>query len=628
MKLGTRHALALCGPFLFAASCRSPAASEKPGSSGAAEEAAKDEEVSSEKIHIAEMELALARLEGEQEIAAAELAVKKARQGQEQVRTKKAGFESGGRALKLDEARLALDRARGRASDAEAELAELEAMYKEEEFAEKTKELVLARGRRELEHARRDLGLSERRLKQLEEFELTGEANEVEKDATEAQKDLLEAEQALAKLRLEKEIAIEGRAGTRPAQEEGREEGREGDGREGEEGREGAVRPAVPSILAPLLLAATSAAQDPEIPERLGPAEAGAAVDRALAWLVRTQRPDGSWAAGVLDSLAELGYSVESYYSWKVAADALACLALLHAPETPERRAALERGVGWLCSTRAPKRGSDWDIDYVWGGLYGFVACTEIAADRRFANEDWQGLIAPAGRRYLAILEKNQVPTGGWGYYDDPIYSRPPKWATSFSTAVVLPALQAGEKLGWVTDPRIRERATRYVERCALPNGAFAYDLRPVHYWRRFDDIDQVKGSLCRIQVCHWALAALGEKKITPERIREGLENLLRHHRFLDEAFMRPIPHEAYYYNSGYFYLFGHYYAAQVIELLPEAERETWHARLRPHLVKVQRADGSTSDFLTSDYMLVAGTAYLALALELGLPPGAAARDG
>mgnify|MGYP006182762873 CR=1 FL=1 len=45
---------------------------------------------------------------------------------------------------------------------------------------------------------------------------------------------------------------------------------------------------------------------------------------------------------------------------------------------------------------------------------------------------------------------------GGWGYYDDPIYSRRPKWATSFSTALVLPALAEGERLGWVDDARLR----------------------------------------------------------------------------------------------------------------------------------------------------------------------------
>lgn len=373
------------------------------------------------------------------------------------------------------------------------------------------------------------------------------------------------------------------------------------------------------SLLVALLGAAPIAAQHLAVPATLGPEEGRAARERALAWLLENQNEDGSWAHGVLDGLLELGFSIESFYSWQVAANALTCMALREAPATPERSAALERGLTWLVETRAPKRGSDWDIDYVWGGLFGFVAATEFASDPRFQGGAWPQRLEAAGRRYLAILAANQVAEGGWGYYDDPIYSQRPKWATSFSTATVLPALKRGEELGWVTDPRVRERATSYVSRCALPNGAYSYELSIVP-WVGGDSINDVKGSLSRIQACNWALHSVGVKKVTLERLREGLELFFRHHRFLDVAYMDPVPHEAYYFNSGYFYLFGHYYAAKVIELLPAAEREGWHARLRPHLVKVMRAEGASTDFLTSSYMQVAGTAFSALALGLGLP--------
>jgi hypothetical protein len=392
------------------------------------------------------------------------------------------------------------------------------------------------------------------------------------------------------------------------------------------------VRIAAAGLLAVLVLPAR--AQHLDVPETLGPEAAREGLGRSIAWLVERQNPDGSWATGALDGLLELGFSVESFYSWQVAANALACLALLGASETPEGRAALEHGLAWLEGTRTPQRGSDWDIDYVWGGLYGFAATVEVARDERFRGGEWPARLEALARRYLAILAANQVPSGGWGYYDAPTYSRRPKWATSFSTAAVLPALLWGEQLGWVGDPGLRRRATRYVADCALPNGAFAYDLEMIPSVGG-DGINDVKGSLGRIQACHWALATVGERKITPERLRAGLESFFEHHRFLDVAYMDPFPHEAYYYNSGYFYLFAHYYAARVIELLPIEEREGWHARLRPHLLKVMRADGASTDFLTSAYMQVAGTAFSAMALELGLrsaaeetAPGRAPRAG
>lgn len=373
------------------------------------------------------------------------------------------------------------------------------------------------------------------------------------------------------------------------------------------------------ALLALCVLGGAPRAQHIDVPETLAPAEGRVALVKGLDWLVANQNEDGSWATGALDGLLELGFSVETFYSWQVAANGLACMALLHAPETPARRQALERGLAWLGQTRVPQRGSDWDIDFVWAGLYGFIAATEVAHDPRFAGGEWPARLAALGRHYLAILEENQVPTGGWGYYDDPVYSRRPKWATSFATATVLPALRDGERLGWVTDKRLRERGVDYIKKCALPNGAYAYDLAPTP-WLGGDSINQVQGSLSRIQVCNWALFSLGEPRVTVDDLREGLEQFFEHHRFLDVAYMDPVPHEAYYYNSGYFYLFGHYYASKVIELLPEAEREGWHARLRPHLVKVMRQEGWSSDFLTSAYMQVAGTAFSTLALETGLP--------
>jgi hypothetical protein len=273
-----------------------------------------------------------------------------------------------------------------------------------------------------------------------------------------------------------------------------------------------------------------------------------------------------------------------------------------------------------MCATRTPRRGNDWDVDCVWSGLYGAVALVAAAQDERFRQPPWSDRLAAGARGYLDLLLANQTPTGGWAYYDDPIYSRRPKWATSFCTALVLPALRDALALGWLDDPAVLERAQRYVARCAVPEGAYEYDLNPVPRINGGEHINRLRGSLGRTQVCNWGLREVGERKITDDVLREGLAAFFEHHAYLDVARLRPIPHEAYYYNAGYFYHFGHAYAAYTINLLPADEREAWHARLRPHLVKVQRADGSSTDFLPSATTRTAGTAYLALALALGLP--------
>jgi Prenyltransferase and squalene oxidase repeat len=348
-------------------------------------------------------------------------------------------------------------------------------------------------------------------------------------------------------------------------------------------------------------------------------AAAIAGADRALAFLVSTQHPDGSWGSKSTDSLFDDGFAAETYYCYQMGAHSLAVLALRRAPETQDRRAALEKSVRWLSTAVMPLRGSNWDNDAVWAWLYGTVAMTEIARDPRFANDDWRGPVAKRGMEFVRWLEKNQVPDGGFGYYDDPIYTQRPKWATSFSTSAVLPALAVAMQLGWAQDPETAARAARYIQKCRLPNGAYEYDLNPIPRVRGGEEINNVRGSLGRIQACNWALAQFGDASITTDRIRDGVKLFFEHHKFLAVARMRPVPHEAYYANAGYFFYFGHFYCSQTIELLPSEEREPFREQLREKLLLTQRKDGSFCDFQSTSYMTTSSTAFSALALLAGI---------
>lgn len=345
-----------------------------------------------------------------------------------------------------------------------------------------------------------------------------------------------------------------------------------------------------------------------------------AGADRALAFLVANQNPDGSWGSHSTDSLFDAGFATETYYCYQMGAHCLATLALRRAPETKERRAALDKAVRWLVTTAMPLRGSNWDNDAVWAWLYGTVATTELYRDPRFQQDEWRGQVAFRGKEFVHWLESNQVPDGGFGYYDDPVYTRRPKWATSFSTSAVLPALGVAMQLGWAKDPETAARAASYIRRCRLPNGAYEYDLNPIPRVRGGEEINNVRGSLGRIQVCNWALHAFGDATLTIDAIRTGVAQFFEHHRFLAVARMRPFPHEAYYANAGYFFYFGHFYCSQTIELLPEAEQEAWHAQLRQKLLETQRQDGSFCDFQGTSYMTTSSTAFAAMALLAGLP--------
>lgn len=378
---------------------------------------------------------------------------------------------------------------------------------------------------------------------------------------------------------------------------------------------------------AALLAQAQEGASPVRVEPTLAAEEALSALDRMLAYLLSVQTADGSFGYPFQDDMFDGGYAWETYYAWQMGAHALACEALARAPETAERRAALERGIAWLCSARLPMRGSDWDVDSTWPALVGFGVLVELARDARFAEGEWPARIRERALEFWSELERRQTLDGGWAYYDDPPFTERPTWATSFCTAMMLaPLVTARTELGWPIEARRIERATEMVRHCVLPNGAIAYDYNLVQNDFTGLSINAVKGSLGRIQVANVGLAAVGVKWVTAERVREGLAAFFEHHRFLDQARLRPIPHEGYYRNAGYFYAYGHYYAALAIELLPAEEREAWHARLRHHVVKTQGKDGSTADFLVARYLVISSTAYSISTLCLGLGPAAEAR--
>lgn len=353
--------------------------------------------------------------------------------------------------------------------------------------------------------------------------------------------------------------------------------------------------------------------------------DVGETIDNAAGYLVSVQRDDGSWGNDA-PKMLELGFALNTYRSWRLASHAISTMALAAVDETPERLASLASAVRYMSTCDLPLRDSDWDIDYVWTSLYGFVSCVELLGDPRLAEGgtlgDLRAPLAERARRFLDVLLKHQAATGGWAYYDDPPFDRQPTWATSFCTALVLPSLAAAGRVGIEVPARSIERARRYVERCALPSGAYTYDLDPIPRVRGVEHINLIEGSLGRTQVANWARRCLGDHRVTDDVIREGLDALFRHHGYLDHVRLRPVPHEGFHANAGYFYFFAHYYAARAINLLPSDEREVWHARLRPHLAKTQRGSGASSDFLGSSYTVNAGTSFVILSLQAGLDQG------
>lgn len=345
------------------------------------------------------------------------------------------------------------------------------------------------------------------------------------------------------------------------------------------------------------------------------------AIRKGTDFLLKAQNADGSWGscrdAGV--GIDEFWSNPETHHSWAVATTALCCMALAGGESSDAIRTAYRRGIDYVLANTDLKRPNEWDTDNIWGYVYGLQALVDDLT--RVPEEEAQrrAAVRAGVESFVASLRRNQTPSGGWGYYDafDSV-TRPGSWATSFTTAVGLMGLLDARKAGIAVEERMLTEATRAIRRCRLPNGAFAYSADALPTTGTLEGIDQIKGSLGRIQVCNLALLRAGEE-IPVEKLTVGITQFFREHRFLDVARQRPIPHEAYYYNSGYFYFFGHYYAAQVISRLPSEERRMFWPKLQREIIKTQEPSGSMWDFYMNSYGRPYGTAYSLMVLQQSL---------
>lgn len=358
----------------------------------------------------------------------------------------------------------------------------------------------------------------------------------------------------------------------------------------------------------------SGAAQDAPLPTQ---AQVVESIRRGIDFLLKNQEKDGAWGStrNAAIGIDEFWTNPETHRSWIVAVTALGSMAVWdHANEEPAR-SAYQRGVDYLLQNALVKRPSEWDVDNTWAYVYGLQGLAHAYKNTPPESQPRREQIKAVGHDVLKKLAATQTPNGGWGYYDFDAYTHPGSWSTSFMTAVAVLAMVDAREAGFTVETKMFEKAADAVQRCRLPTGAYTYSVEAIPSPGGLEWIDQVKGSLGRIQVCNLALLKAG-RNITQADLRSGLEMFFKEHRFLDIARKKPIPHEAYYLNSGYFYFFGHYYAAEVIALLPPEDQERFWPLLRHHIIKTQEEDGAMWDYPMNSYHKPYGVAFSMLALD------------
>ncbi len=165
---------------------------------------------------------------------------------------------------------------------------------------------------------------------------------------------------------------------------------------------------------------------------------------------------------------------------------------------------------------------------------------------------------------------------------------------------------------------RLVDRGLALLETCRRPDWAFEYAWD--HRFSPSHPINKWNGSLARTPSCQVAMTQW-EHPVPPERIVEALERLKAQGRFLLIARKYPIPHETWFYNSGYFCFFGYDYASMLLDAVPAKVAAVHRASIASVIVPLQEEDGSFWDYQLYGYAKAYGTGYCLQVLSRCRPP-------
>jgi len=306
-----------------------------------------------------------------------------------------------------------------------------------------------------------------------------------------------------------------------------------------------------------------------------------------------------------------------AHHAFRAAVTAMAVTALIETGADAKRddaRAAVDRGEAFLLEKLGSVRRAAPDAIYnVWAHAYGITAL--VALHNRTDDEAKKRTLIETIDQQIAMLQKYESVDGGWGYYDFRYQAKQPSASSiSFTNSTALVALKQAKDIGVDVPERLVRRAFDATKRQQKPDFSYAYGeylkMKPMR------SINRPGGSLGRSQACNIALHYWGDEAITQEVFDTWLDRLWARNGWLSIGRKRPRPHEAWFAVAGYFYYYGHYYAALCIEALEDKANAAHHrGQLAAVILPLQEKDGSWWDFPFYAYHQPYGTAFALMTL-------------
>ncbi len=355
----------------------------------------------------------------------------------------------------------------------------------------------------------------------------------------------------------------------------------------------------------------------------IAPAEVDSAIQRGIVLLLAAQESldpavatNAEWPYEGVYRADENGKQHVIPIGYRVGGTSIAALALIEASGGKPKadvREAIERALSFvLAELDEPLMDAGFLNGYDvrgWGHAYALSFLLRLR-EAGLVPETARATLAHAIPYLVELLEKTAIADpGGWNYArgGDAAHASPSTFMTAPTLQILFEAAAAGEKV----DAAVVEKALATLEAARLDTGAFQYGTNPAG--KTGQGFEDVPGSIGRSPICETTLYLAGRGSL--ERIRGALDAFFAHWEWLEVRRKHDKTHIPPYFIAPYYYFYAHRYAAQAIELLPEADRKPYRERLLKLLWAVREQDGGWNDrvFPRSENF---GTAMTLLALE------------
>jgi hypothetical protein len=276
---------------------------------------------------------------------------------------------------------------------------------------------------------------------------------------------------------------------------------------------------------------------------------------------------------------------------YRIGGTGICAEAMFQAPgyaEDPQRQEAVRKAVEFVCTANADKRmdpngyTGNYDVRG-WGYIYGLRMLLALRS-AELVPEGMTETVDKTIRWYIEGLRIIQIPRlGGWNYAGT-------SGTSPFMTAPAVMALFDAKRQEFEVDDTMLERALDALARCVAPDGYVDYAAaRQVK-----DDPGQIPGATGRMVASEAALFLAGRSD--QARLLRAVDAFFEHWDALEVRRRKTGTHIPPYGVAPYYFFYAHAYAADAIEMLPEAERPARREQLRAIFWKIREPDGSWND--------------------------------